>query len=118
MTKDIATVKAAVINLRRLAFRTDEMEADIQAHVAYGALDRIETALSSPPAAPTPENNGVDIDWDDICFRVAEKLYGHDKNVWSLPYADLNVIRPVQEFIDQQLYERATNPPPPALDKG
>lgn len=43
-----------------------------------------------------------EIDWDDICFKIAERLYGHDKEIWSLPFADLRVIQLVQEFLLEQ----------------
>jgi hypothetical protein len=83
----------------------------------YNALLSAWNARATPHAEAAGVGGYLSgIDWDDICFRVAEKLYGHDEEKWSLPYADINVIRLVQEFIDQQIYERQTAPAEPEAE--
>lgn len=115
--KDIATVEAALETTEHPMLMSMLYFGEKDAFDAVKIVNKAARAMLAAAPTPPADNGWMDIDWDDICFRIAEKLYGHDENKWSLPYADLNVIRLVQEFIDQQLYERETNPPPPAMDK-
>lgn len=157
MTKDIATVKAALESAQKrgdkvrnaldfIRYGDKSKTIDGQALADAGnnlsamrsyikdATDCIETALSSPPAAPTPDNNGHDefvmVRKSDLCKAAACLMLpdnGVTDTVWFANgctlfehLVGLAGIDDLTADVDAD-YARLSGkplPPPPALDKG
>jgi len=129
--KDIATVKAALEYFKHRVMVDDWNKPSREQHlevIKAAARAYVETALSSPPAAPTPDNNGwipthrhiktgglyqvigagklrTDEPLSDNCHMILYR--GEDGRLWA---------RSNYEFEDTDRFEPL--PPPPALDKG